>query len=520
MDLLKYLKPMKNTPERFSNLAFWRGVRKLRDKMVDTFEYVGEWGNGIEGEINSLKGDITHYINYQKVQSIVYDNHTFSEQIGISVSGNEQTNIVASTWTQGLVSLESSKTYIVATKCKIVGTIAKNTVFLQRFIGRNGGTNAIGEVVDGFNSFSHFEAKEENQTFDGIFLCKFTPKTDGDYGLGLFVNRATGTFNITVDIESISVYEYDLALAKPLSKIVSQYVYLIDGVDNELIEKILPKKEYPNIADLIGDSLTGGALDAGGEPIKYQNHLQELLPDWDLRNYGAGSEQANAISARCGGIGFYIMPCELSTTATEVQFVDEQYRNFFVTSSIDWTDFYLEDGTKIIVTRTGQSSNTKNLVALESGTKSITRPMAIYTDFIKNDNSKNVGIICIGANGGFNNQFDLAKQVRNIIDANGYERYLVLAYNASDVGVKNTNHLTRLQYLAQEFGSHFVNVYDYLIKYGLQDAGIIPTEADETDISLSIIPESLRLDGIHYNEICCKIVAELIYKQGKLLGYW
>ena len=60
MDLLKYLVPMKNTPERFSNLAFWRGVRKLRDKMVDTFEYVGEWGNGIEGEINSLKGDLNY----------------------------------------------------------------------------------------------------------------------------------------------------------------------------------------------------------------------------------------------------------------------------------------------------------------------------------------------------------------------------------------------------------------------------------------------------------------------------
>ena len=58
MDLLKYLKPMKNTPERFSNLEFWRGVRKLKDKMVDTFEYVNEWGNGIEGKIDSLKGDL------------------------------------------------------------------------------------------------------------------------------------------------------------------------------------------------------------------------------------------------------------------------------------------------------------------------------------------------------------------------------------------------------------------------------------------------------------------------------
>ena len=64
MDLLKYLVPMKNTPERFSNLAFWRGVRKLKDEVVKAFEYVGEWGNGIEGEINSLKGDLTDYAVY------------------------------------------------------------------------------------------------------------------------------------------------------------------------------------------------------------------------------------------------------------------------------------------------------------------------------------------------------------------------------------------------------------------------------------------------------------------------
>ena len=55
MDLLKYLEPMKNIPERFSNLAFWRGVRKLKNEVVNAFEYVDSWGNGIESEIDSLK---------------------------------------------------------------------------------------------------------------------------------------------------------------------------------------------------------------------------------------------------------------------------------------------------------------------------------------------------------------------------------------------------------------------------------------------------------------------------------
>ena len=48
MDLLKYLEPMKNLPDRFSNLAFWRGVRKLKDEVVSAFEYVDSWGKDIE----------------------------------------------------------------------------------------------------------------------------------------------------------------------------------------------------------------------------------------------------------------------------------------------------------------------------------------------------------------------------------------------------------------------------------------------------------------------------------------
>ena len=55
MDLLKYLEPMKNLPDRFSNLAFWRAVRKLKDEVVNAFEYVGEWGNGIDSRISALE---------------------------------------------------------------------------------------------------------------------------------------------------------------------------------------------------------------------------------------------------------------------------------------------------------------------------------------------------------------------------------------------------------------------------------------------------------------------------------
>lgn len=54
MDLLKYLEPMKNLPKQFSNLAFWRGVKKLRDEVVNAFEYVDSWGENIEHKLDNL----------------------------------------------------------------------------------------------------------------------------------------------------------------------------------------------------------------------------------------------------------------------------------------------------------------------------------------------------------------------------------------------------------------------------------------------------------------------------------
>lgn len=39
MKLSKYLLPMTNLPDRFSNLAFWRSVRSLKDDINATFTF-------------------------------------------------------------------------------------------------------------------------------------------------------------------------------------------------------------------------------------------------------------------------------------------------------------------------------------------------------------------------------------------------------------------------------------------------------------------------------------------------
>lgn len=99
MDLSQYLEAMKNLPERFSNLNFWRGVRKLRDKMVDTFEYVGEWGNGIEGQILDINGSIS---------GIKYSNTTRDSRISALESSDVNLNTEITNIKGDIVSLETT----------------------------------------------------------------------------------------------------------------------------------------------------------------------------------------------------------------------------------------------------------------------------------------------------------------------------------------------------------------------------------------------------------------------------
>lgn len=91
MDLSKYLESMKNLPERFSNLAFWRGVRKLRDEIVSAFEYVDSWGTHIESLLPS--GDFVAS-KLLKLPSNSYDANALQHDVFTLARDENQVNTV------------------------------------------------------------------------------------------------------------------------------------------------------------------------------------------------------------------------------------------------------------------------------------------------------------------------------------------------------------------------------------------------------------------------------------------
>lgn len=110
MDLLKYLVPMKNLPERFSNLAFWRGVRKLRDEVVTAFEYVDSWGENIESDIDLLQSKkvTPHYSKFGDYsQTSTNSDHWFLINL---ITGNS-TNAVASSIRRNSANMPNLESY-------------------------------------------------------------------------------------------------------------------------------------------------------------------------------------------------------------------------------------------------------------------------------------------------------------------------------------------------------------------------------------------------------------------------
>lgn len=69
------------------------------------------------------------------------------------------------------------------------------------------------------------------------------------------------------------------------------------------------------------------------------------------------------------------------------------------------------------------------------------------------------------------------------------------------------------QRMKVEFGTSFIDLHDYLMKYGLIDAGMTPTSSDDEAISAGKIPTSFTTDGVHYTSTAKQLIGNYIYRR-------
>ena len=299
-----------------------------------------------------------------------------------------------------------------------------------------------------------------------------------------------------------------------------------------------------------GDSITYGLGGQENTFIKSDNGVIDAS-DWsypdtlkyytglDVYNLGVCGETSYDIALRQGGIKMYVgkQVTVKQGVRAQINIVDEygsqvMLENFngYETDNdepanvvyINDTPFQLEaDNGKLYISVYGDRSNKS--IKIKKGTQVVTKAA--------HDISRDVLVIQMGSNGGWDDYDELIQQYKAMIDNSGTECYIIIgdtdnpdesvdsAYytDSSEVGIDDTLWEAALR---EAFGEHFINMRVYMIENALSTAGLEPTQEDIDNIDDGRVPESLKHDFTHLNSYGYYAVGVAVYNKGIELGYW
>ena len=279
-----------------------------------------------------------------------------------------------------------------------------------------------------------------------------------------------------------------------------------------------------------GDSLTRG----GGWTT-----LLSALSGMNVYNGGTGGEDARTILARQGGDVMLINNITIPAGTTPVIIADRDADGGIDTALGHTVTPLLQGGAHfnpcfigdvqgtLQWTGSGHSDLTGDweFTRAEAGSEVvINRPTAIRTDFDINKNKPHLQVIFIGQNRGYNDIEELIKQHKYLIEHSKAKHTVIL-------GLSSGSAVLRADYenaMRKEFGRFFISLREYLAApiyaprgdtivscYGLNDAGLTPTQEDLNAISSGKVPQQLLLDSVHYTSATKTVIGNLIYKKCK-----
>lgn len=276
-----------------------------------------------------------------------------------------------------------------------------------------------------------------------------------------------------------------------------------------------------------GDSLTAGA---GGNGTTYPSVLQGLS-GLQVFNMGVGGETSSTIVSRQGGSTMMVNDLTIPAAKQKIQIFSTPNTRF--TDNAGRTCSPLRQGPggvnpcyiagvkgTLSITQT-TSTSTDVLYFFErevAGTSDtiINRPTPIITDAMvtrRND----ILVIFAGQNGGWSDPGDLCNQIKSIVDYASFNKpcqYIVVGLHSLTAADRAPLESEMLK----QFGRRYINLRDYMTKYGLSDAGITPTSQDTADMAAGKTPTSLMTDGVHFTAAGYTIIGNLIFKRLKELS--
>lgn len=289
--------------------------------------------------------------------------------------------------------------------------------------------------------------------------------------------------------------------------------------------------------DGVGDSLTMGWEAAGW----YLNKLQDLLGDnYIVRNWGVGGEQISSIMVRMGATSLvYPNSFELPKDGTEVEVARKTGETGFKCSFNNTGATLLLQGNNSMVnpcfveghecTLTRKSIDPQQPAYLSSNSywtlklnKQADRNIQVskYSSLLCNT-AKQIAngyarIIWMGTNGDYNNNLqELVNANKMAVESSVTKRVIVIGLHL--LSKENGESYEEMMY--KEFGNKFFNIRQYCITNLIYDAGITPTEQDLEDMENGACPQSVMIDGIHFNPQSNDAIGTRIYNLMVSLGY-
>ncbi|MCC2706182.1 hypothetical protein [Intestinibacter bartlettii] len=315
---------------------------------------------------------------------------------------------------------------------------------------------------------------------------------------------------ITIAIIVVGVKK-DKAMIANNEKAVNQINSDLDNDNNKKDDK---STSTNTIISCWGDALTFGA---GGDGVNYPSELANLT-NMTVYNYGFDGETTNLIAARQGGISLYAKKFTIPATKDAVEiilydklgskyvFKNETNANTLnpcKINDIEGNITYNRDTKKMYFTRTSEGEEVK----VKAGTQLFTNHM------LNKDDKKDEVLVIFTGNDEKTDIDEIIKTQKKMIKYANTDKYIVIGVTKDDSLYENT-------VLKKEYGSHFLNIKKYLIQNGLKDANITATKQDKADVGNSIIPTSLRSEGINGNSTYYKLVAQQVFNKINELGYF
>lgn len=129
-------------------------------------------------------------------------------------------------------------------------------------------------------------------------------------------------------------------------------------------------------------------------------------------------------------------------------------------------------------------------------------------------------IFFMGQNGGFKDTDDLIRQFQAMIDYSQCNRFIIISFHKPNQPIPNVQRMQEMEDSLQHyFGQHYINLRKYLIQSGLKDAGLTPTKIDSDSIRHNQVPPQLMTDGCHFTSKGYELLARLVEKRFRELGY-